>query len=195
MLDSNPSHEANRFLSWVRVHHAIGEDSWRLAKVMTNEERHQKLKALGAEWKKASFDRTISDLEMYNKVNDIFSSEDSVRDASKDELLDGLCSIHAFLEQLRFVKGGLAELPNAFMRENNNDIEKIKESLTYLLFGYGSFLDRLHDMLYDNKIRLRLFAKSCSLELYGTVHPDECPPINNRISKALKFIGYQVKVS
>jgi hypothetical protein len=71
-------------------------------------------------------------------------------------------------------------------------VERVRESLTYFLHGYGDFIDRLHDVTSDDRWKLGLFGKFCAIELYGTVKPDECPPVNGRIAKALRFLGYPV---
>ena len=102
-------------------------------------------------------------------------------------------SIHAFHERLRFVKGGEANLPVAFWRENNEDVVKVKRTLKYLVHGGGDFIQRLHDMLYDPARKLKSFGIFCGLELYGTIKPEDCPPINGRIAKALRYLGFDVR--
>src|SRR5579863_6637598 len=32
-----------------------------------------------------------------------------------------------------------------------------------------------------------------ALELYGTIRPTECPPINGRMAKALRYLGFDVR--
>ncbi len=62
-----------------------------------------------------------------------------------------------------------------------------KETLTYLLYGPGDFIQRLHDILYDSGKKLGYFGRFCALELYGTIKPAECPPMNGRMAKALRY--------
>ena len=102
-------------------------------------------------------------------------------------------SIHAFTEQFRFVKGGEASLPAQFWNQNGNDLERVKSTLSHLLYGAGDVIERLHDILYDPSRKIRQFARFCALELYGTVNPDECSPMNGRMAKALRFLGFDVK--
>jgi len=52
---------------------------------------------------------------------------------------------------------------------------------------------RLHDVLYDPQRKLGYFAKFCALELYGTIRPDDFPPVNGRIAKALRYLGFDVR--
>ena len=102
-------------------------------------------------------------------------------------------SLHAFNEQLRFVKGGVKNLPAAFWKRNRDDVTKVKVTLSHLLYGKGDFVERMHDILYDASFKLQLFGQFCALELYGTVKPEEYPPINGRMAKALRYLGYDVQ--
>ena len=126
-------------------------------------------------------------------VRDVFGEADSVEASNKDELTRGLMSLHAFIEQRRFVKGGTAELPVAFWATNNGDVPKVKRTLIHLVHGPGDFIQRLHDVLYDSRMKLGYFGRFCSLELYGTIKPEECPPMNGRIAKALRYLGFHVR--
>ncbi|MBW4707089.1 hypothetical protein KX928_04735 [Roseobacter sp. YSTF-M11] len=65
--------------------------------------------------------------------------------------------------------------------------------MTYLLHGPGDFIQRFHDVLHDRSIKLTRFAYFCALELHGTVKPDEYPPMNGRMAKALRFLDFDVK--
>lgn len=102
-------------------------------------------------------------------------------------------SLHAFSEQLRFVRGGTPSLPIVFWRENNEDVDKVRKTLKYLVHGGGDFVERLHDILYDDRMKLRLFGTSCALELYGTINPNDCPPVNGRIIKGLRHLGFDIR--
>jgi hypothetical protein len=33
----------------------------------------------------------------------------------------------------------------------------------------------------------------CALELYGTIKPQDCPPMNGRMAKALRYLGFDVR--
>ena len=91
------------------------------------------------------------------------------------------------------MKGGWDELPPAFWARNDNDAERVKSRLSNLLYGPGDFIERLHDLLYARGGELGLFGRFCALELYGTIKPDEFPPMNGRMAKALRFLGFDVK--
>lgn len=102
-------------------------------------------------------------------------------------------SLHAFNEQQRFVKGGAKNLPAEFWRQNGDDLARVKNTLTHLLHGPGDFIQRLHDVLYDPSRKLAMFGRFCALELFGTIFPETCPPMNGRMAKALRFLGFDVK--
>lgn len=56
----------------------------------------------------------------------------------------------------------------------------------------GDFVERLHDVLFGS-MKLKLFGISCALELYGTIKPEEYPPVNGRIVKSLRYLGFDVR--
>ena len=126
-------------------------------------------------------------------VQSVFGMPEAIQAASKEQLTEGLLSIHAFREQLRFVKGGEPALPSAFWAANNQNVEKVKRTLIYLIHGPGDFVQRLHDVLYAPSMKLGHVGRYCALELYGTIKPEDCPPINGRMAKALRYLGFDVR--
>jgi hypothetical protein len=69
----------------------------------------------------------------------------------------------------------------------------VRRSITHLVQGPDDFIIRLHDLLYDKRYKLGLFARFSALELFGTIKPAECPPVNSRVAKALRYLGFDVK--
>ena len=57
-----------------------------------------------------------------------------------------------------------------------------KSTLSILPYGPGDFSQRLHNILYDPYMKLNWFGYFCALELYGTLNPKECPPVDGRIA-------------
>lgn len=194
LSDADIPTETNRFLNWVRLTHAPGEESWQSTPLRSEGDRRNEILRLGSEWRQTQ-DHKISHefMDWLQVVRSVFGTADSIRDATQDTLSDGLTSIHAFNEQLRFVSGGRASLPKFFWNANAQDVDKAKRTLTYLIYGSGEFIQRLHDVLYDPSMKLRYFGIFCALELYGTIKPNDCPPINGRMAKALRFIGFNVR--
>jgi hypothetical protein len=188
------AHATNRFLNWVRLTHAPGEDAWNATPLRSTAERRDEILRLGREWITATESRVVPQYaEQLATVMRVFQSENTIEAASKQELSDGLLGLHAFLEQLRFVKGGLPNLVPTFWRDNDNDERGVKETIAYLLHGSGDFIQRLHDVLYEREWKIDNFGLFCALELYGSIKPDEFPPINGRMAKALRFIGFNVR--
>lgn len=188
--------ETNRFLNWVRLTYVIGDEAWKTAPIRTTEERRAEIIRFGQEWTKTENNKVPENYTAWlDNVRRIFGVQESLQKASKDELTLGLMSLHAFIEQLRFVKGGKKNLPPEFWKRNNDNVDHVKESLSYLLHGSGDFIQRLHDVLYVPYIKLRFFGRFCALELYGTIKPEECPPMTGRMAKALRYLGFDVKGS
>jgi hypothetical protein len=192
--DVGTANETNRFLNWVRLTHAP-EETWGTAPLRPQqEERRAEIFRLGSEWTKTDRNRIPKDyIELLHTVRNTFGTKEGIESAAKEQLTEGLTAVHAFAEQLRFVKGGLPNLPNVFWSANSQDVVKVKRTLTYLLHGGGEFVERLHDVLYDPARKLAYFGRFCALELYGTVKPKDYPPINGRMAKALRYLGFDVR--
>lgn len=188
------ANETNRFLNWVRLSFVIGDEAWQSASLRSPEERRAEIIRLGEGWIRTDESKIPNSyIDLLNVVEKVFATPDSIKSASKDDLMHGLMALHAFLEQLRFVKGGEINLPSEFWKRNNQDAVRVKETLSYFVHGPGDFIQRLHDILYDSAMKLGLFGRFCALELYGTIKPEECPPMNGRMAKALRFLGFDVR--
>lgn len=192
LADIGLANETNRFLNWVRQEHAQGVSAWRDAVQQLPAVRRQRVESLGSSWRATTNSRVTEEYkEWLGEVRRVFGSASSLADASQSDLTKGLMSLHAFREQERH-HGGKAHLPGAFWTQNRNDTGRVRASLDRLLFGPEDFVARLHDLRYDQRYKLALIGPFTALELYGTVHPEECPPINGRMAKALRFLGHDV---
>lgn len=192
-LNIGLGNETNRFLSWVRQTYVKGDEAWKNAQVASFKERAKEIQKLGQEWASTEDPKVHEGFHAsITTVHQVFGSAESIRGADKDELIEGLMSVHAFYEQLRFTKGGAANLPTAFWESKYNNLEKVKGVFEYLIHGPGDFVERLHDVLYDPNYKLGLFGRFCALELYGTLKPQEVPPMNGRMAKALRYLGFNV---
>ena len=185
--------ETNRFLNYLRLTHIVGDEAWQTAKQRNSDERRATIVHFGREWVDAIDNKVPEDYSArLEAVARIFGTDKAFSLAGKDGITEGLMSIHAFTEQFRFVKGGYDNLPAEFWNLNRNDVSRVKSTLAYLIYGSGDFIQRLHDVLYDPSMKLSKFGRFCALELYGTVNPAECPPINGRMAKALRYLGFGV---
>lgn len=193
LAEAGVSNETNRFLNWLRLTRITGDDAWRNAPLRSPEQRRAVILEAGEAWRDTVNSQVPEDyLDWLTRVYAAFGSAERIRELSADEIADGLTALHAFAEQLRFTKGGLANLPAAFWKANSDDVARVRRSLAHLLYGGGDFVERLHDLLYNSDYKLGLFGRFCSLELFGTVHPALCPPMNGRMAKALRYIGFDV---
>lgn len=196
LADVGLANETNRFLNWVRLTYVIGEGAWESAPIQAADVRRTEIMRLGAAWAKTTENRVPDDyIDWLQTVQRLLGSADAIAGASQDELVAGLMSLHAFAEQSRFVKGGARNLPTAFWVANSQDVEKVRRTLTYLVHGPGDFVPRLHDVLYDAQLKLGYFGRFCALELYGTIKPLEVPPMNGRMAKALRYLGFDVRAA
>jgi hypothetical protein len=164
----------------------------------TPEQRRGLIKAYGTEWSQvADKESQIPEdfLEWLERVDSTFGSKDALQVATKDDFSNSLLALHAFHEQLRFTAGGKANLAPIFWELNGNDVEKVRKSFRYLLYGPGEFVVRLVDFISLPELELAKFKKFCALELYGTVKPLEYPPVNGRTAKAMRFLGFKVSGS
>jgi hypothetical protein len=190
-----PAYGTNRFLNWVRLTYVSGDDAWQSAPFRPTDDRRSEILRLGREWAETESDRSQIPEEYLDWLGNVlvaFGTRDSVDAASKESIMKGLLSVHAFSEQSRFVKGGTPNLPTAFWKANNQDLDKVKGTIAYLIYGTGDFIQRLHDVLFEPARKLGYFGRFCALELFGTVRPDECPPMNGRTAKALRYLGFNV---
>lgn len=194
LADIGIANETNRFLNYVRLTHVFGDDAWKEAPLRTPDERRSLIIGFGREWTNADDNKVPEDYAAWLRtVRATFGTREEINSANQDEITEGLMSLHAFIEQLRFVKGGQKNLPPEFWMRNNDDLDRVKATLTHLLHGPDEFIQRLHDVIYDPAYKLALFGRFCALELYGTVFPEACPPMNGRMAKALRYLGFDVK--
>ena len=189
------SHQTNRFLNWVRQTFAPGDD-WKESEILSPTERDANVTRLGPQWVETTR-HMVPDVYFpwLATVQETFGSIVAIERAEKDDITRGLLCLHAFNEQQRFVAGGLKNLSKEFWQLNNNDMNKVKQTLGHLLHGKGDFVVRLHDVLYDRNYKLQLFAKFCALELLGTVKPEISPPMTGRMAKAMRYLGFDVRAN
>ena len=184
--------EINRFLGWLRVNHAPG-DTWREAPLRAGADLegniHHNIGLWLATDNVGSGDVYQPDLEVQNiaQLRTNFGSNASIEALSYDEVFDTLLKCHAFLEQLRFTKGGIPGLKVDFQQRNK--LPDIKRTLTFLLHGPGDGIRRAYDCIHDEGYKLERFAEACVMELLGWVDRER-PPFNGRTIKGLRFLGF-----
>lgn len=75
---------------------------------------------------------------------------------------------------------------------NNNDIERMRFTLSYLLYGDEEFIIRMGKCIFDNKYNLYGIGRSGIQELLGWVNKENIPICNGRTVKALRYIGFNI---
>jgi hypothetical protein len=129
LADIGLASETNRFLSWLRLTHVPGAE-YAAAPLRTEAERAVEIAAYGREWAETTNTRVPADyFAALERVRRIFGSAQSIATAEKADVTSGLMSLHAFSEQLRFVKGGAPNLPTKFWNTNGNNVAKVKATL------------------------------------------------------------------
>ncbi|GEM_PF-1758925 len=184
--------EIDRFVVWVREAHAP-VDKWREPIALIGAERDDFIRELIAEWEHARWpahDREAAP-RWHREVRAVFVDQKTTMKAEFDELVHGLAQVHAFYDRLRFFKGGHDTHVKAFKAAN--DVDRVRRTLSYLLFGRDEYVERLCRTIYDPRWRLSEFGASAAQELLGRVNNDGIPVFNDRTLKALHWLGFDVK--
>jgi hypothetical protein len=193
LAEGGSANETNRFLNWLRLTRIHGDAAWRDAPLRGPDARRELVRFAGRDWRNAD-DPLIPDdyLDWLSRVEYVFGDPDRLAGADREAITAGLMSLHAFTEQYRFTSGGSANLPGEFWQRNRGDEDRVRHSIAHLVHGAGDFAERLHDVLYDPAYKIALLGRFTALELFGTLRPDLCPPMNGRMAKTLRFIGFDV---
>lgn len=184
--------EIDAFVNFVRIEYAKRE-TWNEQPIGWNEDKKVLIRAHIKEWLDTEwpyYDETICNVN-YPRLSRIFGSEDSINNASYDEITDALAVLHSFYERLRFFPGGLDTLMDRF--KTSNDIKDTKSSLIHLLYGKSDIVERMADLIYDSSYKLEQFGQSNVQELVGWINNEELPVINGRTTKVFRYYGFDVR--
>lgn len=192
--DLDPGTETNRFLNWVRLKHAGGDASWQQAPLRSRDDRRVLIQGFGQQWVRTTETEIPGNyFELLQGLHKNLGSPESIRASSRDQIAEALLCVHAFKNQLRFTRGGADQLPAKFWEGNRDDLERVQKTLTYLVHGHEDFAVRICNVLYNDRYKLFSLGKFSALELVGTLKPSQCPPINGRMAKALRYLGFSVR--
>ncbi|MBF0481654.1 MAG: phospholipase D family protein [Desulfovibrionaceae bacterium] len=183
--------EIDSFISFVRHTHVPG-DTWQETDILFGDEQFSYILRFAEEWKRTPWPYFENDVVNNNipTLRSVFSEKQYIADATKDNLADALECSHAFREQLRFTKGGLKELRIQFFLMN--DMDRIKQTLSYLLFGKEDVVVRMANTLYNPTYKLHRFGRACVQELVGWMNNEGLPIVNGRTTKIMRFFGFEV---
>lgn len=184
--------EIDSFISYVRNKHAVKE-SWAQTPFRSGEAQVKFIVHHIDQWRNTAwphFEQTIVGVN-YPLLLKTLGSAEAIQAADVDALFDALAVLHSFYDRLRFNQGELSTWRHLFL--NANKSEKLRESLTYLLFGADDIEIRMANMIFNPDYKLREFGKSNVQELIGWVNKEELPILNERTMKILRFFGSNVK--
>lgn len=139
-------------------------------------------------------------------------AKEQLLDLSLNEFVDVCSHVHAIIEHSRQIRKQTLSIPEGTPQMLKKDRVKVfakwlydkksedgkspLEVTYYVLYG-GTDADlpsRLWDAVNDKKWRIAHFGLSSLGEIVGWALPDKFPPRNGRTSKALKALGYDVKI-
>lgn len=110
----------------------------------------------------------------------------------EDDLYKCLLFINAFRDREKRYSGGNIDM----RKENffkNNSIDKIKETIKYLLYNTNEeYETRMAKFINDNNLKIKSFGESSVKELFGIINNNEdIPPCNDRVLKSMQYLGFE----
>ena len=183
-------YEIDRFLYWVKG--CTTDEKFDQHPLLNGDDLKTNLQNYVSEWLEVDDDLNIDSdrLERIDRLERLFADEQALLSVTIDEIADILQGCAAFVEMLRFTKGGLENHIEAFKQDNS--IQQIRRSFHHLAFGPGDYVRRVYDCVFGPEYKLRHWGMSCTFELFGWVNKEGAPPLNGRSIKALRFLGLDV---
>jgi hypothetical protein len=184
--------EIDSFISFVRERKAEG-DQWILGTLRSASEQKAFIATLIDEWRITDWPHFEEDIVRHNypRLLRTFKSVQSVIEASDDELFDALSTLHSFYDRYRFHLGGLPTWKKTFLAAN--DPKRVREVLSYLVFGNDAVESRMAKVIYDPSMKLSEFGRANTQELIGWCNQKELPIVNGRTTKVLRYFGSDVQ--
>ncbi|PEF63667.1 hypothetical protein COJ93_11725 [Bacillus anthracis] len=178
--------EIHRFLNWVRKNKAYS-DLYVNAPERKGEELIEFVKDNIEEFMEEDLTNHFNNvIEEYEFINKNFSSVKKIRNLNDKELLETIKVVSAFYEHIRHSTE--MSLQYEFLQQNG--IEKIKDTITYLLFGDGNYIKRITNCIFNPEYKLSHFGQSCIQELFGWVNKESIPICNERTYKSMRWLGF-----
>lgn len=184
--------EIDSFISFVRETRAAG-DVWRTSPLRSAGQQKSIICEMVGEWRNTSWphfeERVVG--ENYPRLLETFGSVESVKASSDDDLFEALTSLHSFHDRFRFFMGGMPSWKTAFLAAN--DGKKVRETLSYIVFGKDDIEKRMANAIFDSAFKLNEFGRANVQELVGWCNREDLPVINGRTTKVLRFFGSDVR--
>lgn len=129
----------------------------------------------------------------YPTIQKVLGSPESIEKATMDDIVEALSSCHSFFDRLRFYHGGHDTHVKEF--KDTNDLDQVKKTISYLLYGDGEFIRRMGRCIFDPAYKLNSFGQSNVQELLGWINHQNIPICNNRTLRSLRWLGFDVKLA
>lgn len=183
--------EIDSFLSWVRDTYTTGE-SYVEEPLLQGAQLESKIQGAIEEWFESYYRWFEEEIvpHRYPTITRTFGSASSISAASYDQIIDALSCENSFYDRLRFFKGGHETHKRVFI--DRNDLDRVKRTLTYLLYGKGDPVVRMGRCIFDPTYRLNEFGRSAVQELLGWINEEDLPICNNRTLRSLRWLGFDV---
>ncbi len=180
--------EVDRFLWWIREFKANGE-SYKGIKIKSNAELEQTIPPLIKEFIVTKNNYLENEaVPRYFEIKNSLKDENSITGSNINELINILINVHAFHDTLRFFEGGLEPMKNSFLTLNGE--AKIKNTISWLLFGSNGYENRIYSCIHEDQYKLAGFGESCVKELFGLINDKDIPICNGRTLKSLEWLGF-----
>ncbi len=121
----------------------------------------------------------------YKYLMESLSSRESIKKMGIVDFEKVLMKVYSFEEHVRRYDQGVS------FRSNN--ASKVKETFTYLLFAGGNVEERIIRCFKDPKYKLDGVGASTVKELFGWVNKEDMPIYNERVRKAMLFLGFNLQ--
>lgn len=177
--------EIHRFLNWIRKNKAYKE-LYLNAPIRKGKELEDFVEANIREYFQDQSTDFEYELESFKLLRDNFSSKEKIMSLSEEDLLETLKRVTSFFEHIK----RSTNMSYQYEFIENNGIDKIKNTLIYLLFGTDDFTKRITNCINHPNYSLSRFGNSCIQETYGWVNNEEIPICNERAFKSMRWLGY-----
>ncbi len=191
-LNHSRLYEIDRFLYWVRGF--TTDEELEQHPILNGDDLRANIRSHVTKWFEIRDEDLTIDSDRLRRISDLqklFADEQALATIDIDSLADMLQGSAAFVEMLRFTKGGLDNHIAAF--KNDNDLDKVRTAFQHLAFGPGDYVQRIYDSIYSPEFKVAHWGRNCTLELFGWVNKEGVPPFNGRIIKALRYLGFDVR--
>jgi HKD family nuclease len=179
--------EIDRFLSWIKDTQYIGEE-YKERPELIDEDIFNIILPLKKEFIEFTdggyYDNTIN---RFNQINSTLSSEENIKKLDIETLYDVLLIVNAFHDRFRFFDGSFEAMKKEFLE---NDHDKIKDILSYIIYGKENYIKRIFNVIYDPAYKLKNFGESCVKELFGYVNKENIPTCNGRMLRSMQWLGF-----